>query len=185
MRDSNGGNDDGRFGEVRAAGGMATMAALRALLEPPAEALGYELLHLEYAAERGRNVLRVYIDAPGGIRVDDCEAVSRQLSELLDVEEPLRCAYELEVSSPGLDRPLVKPEHFRRHAGRRARIVMRAPGAGRECGDAGRRRYTGELLEADEQRVVLRIDGRRHELAYDEIRTARLEPAFDALLARR
>jgi len=176
MHDGSGG-----VGEARAVGGMTAIATLRALLEPPVDALGYELLHLEYAAMRGRNVLRVYIDAPGGIRVDDCEAVSRQLSELLDVEQPLPGAYALEVSSPGLDRPLVTPEHFRRHTGRRARIVMHAPPGG----DAGRRRYTGELLEADERRVVLRIDGERHELAYSEMRAARLAPSFDATAARR
>ena len=160
-------------------GGTFAAAPLRALLEPPTEALGYELVHVEYAPERGKNVLRIYIDAPGGIRVDDCEAVSRQLSAVLDVEQPLALsgAYELEVSSPGLDRPLVAPEHFRRHTGKRARITLNAPR------DDGRRRYTGTLLEADEERVVLLVDDAdeaKCELTYAEMRMARLEPALNA-----
>ncbi|MDA7967561.1 MAG: ribosome maturation factor RimP [Gammaproteobacteria bacterium] len=158
-------------------GGISAAAPLRALLAPPTEALGYELVHVEYAPERGKNVLRIYIDAPGGIRVDDCEAVSRQLSALLDVEQPLALsgAYELEVSSPGLDRPLVAPEHFRRHTGKRARITLNAPR------DDGRRRYTGTLLEADEERVVLLVDdAAKCELTYAEMRMARLEPALNA-----
>lgn len=177
----------------------ADTAALRTLLEPPVDALGYELLHLEYAAQNGRNILRVYIDAPGGIRVDDCEAVSRQLSALLDVEQPLSAAFDLEVSSPGIDRPLVKPEHFRRHTGSRARIVMHSrDGDAHAGGDShaaqdspprARKNYTGELLEADEQRVVLRVDGERHELAYAHMRMARLapesKPGFSASRARR
>lgn len=151
------------------------LETLRNLLEPPLDRMGYELVHLECATDGGRRVLRLYIDAPGGIGVDDCEAVSRRVSVLLDVEDEdaLPSAYLLEVSSPGLDRPLVKPEHFRRFAGTgsRARIVMQA-------GVGGRRRFTGELREADERRVVLEVDGEHHELAYDQMDTARLDPVF-------
>ncbi len=150
---------------------MTEPAALRDLLEPAVDALGYELVHLEFAAQGGNSVLRVYIDAPGGIRVDDCETVSRQLSARLDVEDAVDSAYLLEVSSPGIDRPLVKPEHFRRFTGSRARIVMRAH-------VLGRRRFTGELLEADERRVLLEVDGEPYELAYDDMATARVEPVF-------
>ncbi len=147
--------------------------ALRNLLEPAVEALGYELVHLEFSAQGGQRVLRMYIDAPGGIRVDDCEAVSRQVSAVLEVEDALAldAVGLLEVSSPGLDRPLVKPEHFRRFAGSRARIVLNAR-------VSGRRRFTGELREADERRVVLEADGERYELAYADMDTARLAPVF-------
>ncbi|MDD9855266.1 MAG: ribosome maturation factor RimP, partial [Gammaproteobacteria bacterium] len=117
-------------------------------------------------------VLRLYIDAPGGIRVDDCEAVSRRLNALPDTLDALRVAEHLEVSSPGLDRPLVKPAHFQRFTGRRARIVMRVPGA------AGRRRFSGELLAAGDERVLLEVDGERIELAYRDMATARVEPVF-------
>lgn len=150
-------------------------ATLRGVLEAPVEALGYELLHLELAG-RGSRILRIYIDAPGGIRVDDCEAVSRQLSAVLDVEldAAMPDAYHLEVSSPGLDRPLVKPEHFRRYVGQCARVMLNAP-------RDGRRRFTGELLEADANAdggVALNVDGERVQLAYDEMAAARLEPSF-------
>ena len=149
----------------------ANPAILRNLLEPPVEALGYELVHLEFSARGRDSVLRVYIDAPGGIRVDDCEAVSRQVSAVLDVEDCLPSAYLLEVSSPGLDRPLAKPEHFRRFAGRRARIVL-------NTSVSGRRRFTGELRDADQRCVVVEVDGERYELAYDDMDTARLVPVF-------
>ncbi|MGI9310235.1 MAG: ribosome maturation factor RimP [bacterium] len=148
-------------------------ASLRDLLEPSVEALGYELVHLEFTARGRDNLLRAYIDAPGGIRVDDCEAVSQRLSAVLDVEDPLQCAYQLEVSSPGLDRPLVTPAHFRRFAGRRARIVLRAGAHGHS-----RRRFCGELIEADERRAVIEVDGERYELAYADMQSARLEPTF-------
>lgn len=148
---------------------FAALASLRAVFEPAVEALGYELVHLEFSA---RGVLRVTIDAPGGIRVDDCEAVSRRLDALPETGEALRAAAHLEVSSPGLDRPLVTPAHFRRFTGQRARIVLRAPAAD------GRRRFTGALVEAGEQGVLLEVDGERFELAYRDMATARVEPVF-------
>ena len=154
---------------------LRQLRQLRELLEPPVEALGYELLHLEWSAQGGSRVLRVYIDAPGGIRVDDCETVSRRLSAHLDVEDALDAAFDtaylLEVSSPGLDRPLVKPAHFRRFTGSRARIVMREQ-------VLGRRRFSGELLQADERRVLLEVDGEPFELTYDEMASARVEPVY-------
>lgn len=150
----------------------ADLSTLRAAIEPAVDALGYELLHLEFSSRGGGRVLRLYIDAPGGIRVDDCEAVSRRLNALPDTLDALRVAEHLEVSSPGLDRPLVKPAHFQRFTGRRARIVMRGPGA------AGRRRFSGELLAAGDERVLLEVDGERIELAYRDMATARVEPVF-------
>ena len=150
----------------------ADLSTLRAAIEPAIDSLGYELLHLEFSAHGGGRVLRLYIDAPGGIRVDDCEAVSRRLNALPDTLDALRVAEHLEVSSPGLDRPLVKPAHFQRFTGRRARLVMRVPGA------AGRRRFSGELLAAGEERVLLEVDGERIELAYRDMATARVEPVF-------
>jgi len=95
-----------------------TVAGLRDMLEPGVRTLGFELVEVEYkGAAGGQNVLRVYIDSPKGITVDDCARVSRQVSALLDVEDPIAEAYVLEVSSPGLDRTLSKPEHFIRFSG--------------------------------------------------------------------
>ena len=144
---------------------------LRALLEPPVENLGYELVHLEFGSQDKNAILRVYIDAPGGIQVDDCATVSRQLSAVLDVEDPLNSSYFLEVSSPGLDRPLVKPEHFRQFVGDKARIVMATH-------ILGRRRFTGQMMEAGIDAVVLEVDGESYELPYKDMESAQLEPGF-------
>jgi len=174
-RDSGSVNGDGRLQRPAADSAAPTVAptvdtaSLRAVFEPAVDALGYELVHLEFSP---RGVLRVYIDAPGGIRVDDCEAVSRRLDALPSTGDALRAAAHLEVSSPGLDRPLVTPAHFRRFTGRRARIVMRA------AGSDGRRRFTGALVEAGEQGVLLEADGERFELAYRDMASARVEPVF-------
>ena len=151
---------------------LPNLRGLRNLLEAPVDALGYELLHLEFEGRGQGGVLRVYIDAPGGICVDDCEAVSRQVNAVLDAEDALHPVGVLEVSSPGLDRPLVKPDDFRRFAGRRARVVLKVP-------VNGRRRFVGELVETGERGVVMAVDGERYELAYTDMDTARLEPVFE------
>ena len=144
---------------------------LRTMLEPSVENLGYELLHVEQGSQGSQNVLRFYIDAPGGIQVDDCEAVSRQISAILDVEDPLEMKYLLEVSSPGLDRPLVKPDHFKRCLGEMVRIVMHTH-------VLGRKRFTGRMVETNDVTVVLEVDGESYELTYEDMETARLEPVF-------
>ena len=144
---------------------------LRELLEPTIEYLGYELVHLEFGLQGKDRVLRLYIDAPGGIQIDDCELVSRQVSLVLDVEDPLSVQYVLEVSSPGLDRPLVKPAHFRQFLGDTVKVVM---------GNYvfGRRRFTGRLIEATEELAVVEVDGETYELIYGDMVSARLEPVF-------
>ena len=139
------------------------------LLESPVDALGYELWHLQLVSHAGETILRLYIDAPGGIGVDDCEAVSRQVSAILDVEDAVSATkYALEVSSPGLDRPLVTPAHFRRYAGREVRVVMSNPTP------TGRRKFAGRLCEVSDVSVVIEVDGERYDLAYDDMDTARL-----------
>ncbi|MCP3668328.1 MAG: ribosome maturation factor RimP [Gammaproteobacteria bacterium] len=143
--------------------------ALKSLIEPQVESLGYELVHLELDTQGGNRVLRIYIDAPGGIQVDDCETVSRQLSLVLDVENPLSMPYLLEVSSPGLDRPLVIQSHFKRFLGRYARIVM-------ENHIMGRKRFKGMICEAGDDSVVVEVDGEQYDLPYEQMVSARLEP---------
>ncbi|HZR36126.1 MAG TPA: ribosome maturation factor RimP, partial [Nevskia sp.] len=100
---------------------------------------------LEFNPHKGSATLRLYIDAEEGIDIDDCARVSREVAATLDVEDPIKQAYQLEVSSPGLDRPLVKPEHFRRFRGDLAKIELLAPLPG-----SNRRRFRGELLDATE-----------------------------------
>jgi ribosome maturation factor RimP len=148
---------------------MASTARIQELLEPGARALGFEILAVELSGAGRSHTLRVYLDAPGGVTLDDCTAVSRQLSAILDVEDPLGGRYTLEVSSPGLDRPLTKPEHFRRFVGHRARIeLIRARD--------GRRRFSGVLSGADDAGIRLRADDAELEVAYADIEKARLVP---------
>ena len=149
----------------------STVTGLRGLLESSIENMGYELVHLELAGQGKNAILRIYIDAPGGIQVDDCESVSRHVSALLDVEDPLSGSYVLEVSSPGLDRPLVNPGHFKQFLGDQARIVMATH-------ILGRRRFTGQMVVADDEMVVVEVDGESFELPYKDMESARLDPVF-------
>ena len=128
--------------------------------------MGYELIDLQ--ASNGGRLLRLFIDKPGGIGLEDCAAVSRQLIRVLEVEG---VDYErLEVSSPGLDRPLRKAADFQRFAGARAEVRMRTADA------TGRRKFAGVLRGTAEGRVSLEVDGKTVELAFDDIDRARLVP---------
>jgi ribosome maturation factor RimP len=144
-------------------------AALLALLEPVVSGLGYELVGVEHVAAGRQGVLRVYIDAPAGIAVDDCERVSRQVSALLDVEDPIPGAYALEVSSPGLDRPLFGARDFSRFAGQRARIRLRAP-------LSGQRNFKGVLRGVVGDNVLVLVDDREMSLPLDQVEKANLVP---------
>ena len=141
------------------------------LIEPVVSGLGYELLGVEYIAQGRNSVLRVYIDSEQGIQLADCERVSRQVSGVLDVEEPLKGQYVLEVSSPGLDRPLFKPDHYARFVGHRLRVRMRRP-------QDGQRRFQGVLEGIDEEGILLHDadKGQGIKLAFAEIEKANLEP---------
>ena len=136
------------------------------------EPLGYELVGVEYLSQgRGGSLLRVYIDHEEGISVDDCAAVSHQLSGVLDVEDPIRENYSLEVSSPGLDRPLFFERDFVRFAGMRASIRLRT-----KLHD--RRRFEGVLRGVQEGKVLVETDGEVASLPLELIDKARLVPEF-------
>jgi ribosome maturation factor RimP len=137
------------------------------LIEPLVERLGYELVELEYSAGRTSAVVRLFIDRPEGIKVEDCERASREAAALLDVEDPIPTAYTLEVSSPGFDRVLRKPAHFVRFAGERVFVELKVP-------RAGRRRYTGTLLAVDDVGITLEVDKEKVEVPFAEIGKARL-----------
>ncbi len=123
---------------------------LTAAVEPVITGAVYELVDLEWKHESGAWVLRVFIDGPGGVTLDDCAKISRQLSATLDVSDLITVPYNLEVSSPGLDRPLKKETDFRRYLGKKAKIRTRRP-----IGDA-RRNFSGTLVAVDAG--VVRID---------------------------
>ena len=146
-----------------------TRDELLAMLEPAVERLGYEVSDLDVKLGGKHGVLRVFIDKPDGIGLDDCEKVSRAISALLDVEDPLPGHYDLEVSSPGLDRKLTKPAHFQRFAGETVKVQMRFP-------IEGRRRFRGTLVSSDDENIVVEVDGVAHTLPVATIDTARLVP---------
>jgi len=142
---------------------------LIALFEPALESQGYELIDVEFVTAQGGATLRIYIDKPEGIDMDDVTAASPVISELLDVEDPFPGAYSLEVSSPGLDRVLRKPEHFARFVDNRVRVELTAP-------RDGRKRYTGMLRRADGESIELEVDNFSVSIRLAEIGKARLAP---------
>lgn len=141
------------------------------LLAPVVDGLGYELWELEFASRAGGGVLRLYIDSPQGISLEDCERVSRQVSERLDESDPIPGHYNLEVSSPGLDRVLRTPAHFQRFLGERARVEMRSS-------VEGQRRFLGTVRAANDREVLLDVEGEEVRLPIDGIHKARLAPAL-------
>lgn len=142
---------------------------LTALIEPVVESLGYELVWLQLAAGDGDQLMRLYIDRPDGIVVEDCERVSREVSALMDVEDPISGHYTLEVSSPGLDRPLVKPEHFDAFTG--SEIKLRLVDS-----IEGRKRFRGVLTARADGEIEMLVDGTSHRFALRDIESARLVP---------
>ena len=142
---------------------------LRKLLEPTIERQGYELSDLEANLGGKGGVVRIFIDHPDGIDLEDCEKVSLAVSALLDVEDPLPGQYNLEVSSPGLDRKLTKVEHFQRFVGETLKVQTRFP-------VEGRKRFRGTLVSSNNENIVVEVDGTSHSLPLATIDTARLVP---------
>jgi len=142
---------------------------LVALIEPLLGRLGYELVDLEYSAGRSSSVVRIFIDKPEGIRVEDCEQVSREVSTLFDVEDPIANAYRLEVSSPGFDRVLRTKPHFERFMGERVFVELKVP-------RDGRKRYTGMLRQVADAGIEIEVDRQRVSVPFADIGKARLAP---------
>ncbi|MFT4257773.1 MAG: ribosome maturation factor RimP [Pseudoxanthomonas sp.] len=153
---------------------------ISALLAPTVQALGLELLGIEYLPAPGGATLRLYIDVSDAdretreVNIDDCEKVSREVSAQLDVEDPISGNYTLEVSSPGIERPLFAPEHFARHLGEEAKVALRLP-------QDGRRRLLGRIVAVNEGRILFDADGIDIEVAHENIEKARLVPDWVAL----
>jgi ribosome maturation factor RimP len=141
--------------------------SLRRLLEPVVEREGCELVAIEILGSPGRALLRVYIDTIGGVNVDVCARVSRAISPVLDVEDPFPGAWELEVSSPGIERPLQRETDFRRFVGFGVKVKL-APGP-------ERRRYSGLLKGLEDGHVLVEVDGQIFKLALDQIDKAHLD----------
>lgn len=141
------------------------------LFESEVAALGYELLGIELNQSTHGSILRVYIDKEGGIVVEDCVAVSRQLSAVLDVEDPVKGNYDLEVSSPGMDRPLFTVEQFKKYLGETIKLRLYE-----KCND--RKRFSGILKAVDDEEVVVDCDNEEYRVPFRLIERARLVPQF-------
>lgn len=151
---------------------------LTSLLQPLVEDLGYEFVGLHYSGSPKHPVLVIYIDASGGVAVEDCAKVSREIAAILDVEEPIAGKYRLEVSSPGLDRPLFTLAQFQQFSGEVAQISLFSP-------RDGRRKYRGKILGTEEGKVKMEQDGVEVTLDLGNIAKARLVPDYAGLFAGR
>ena len=149
---------------------------LNELLQPLVEDLGYEFVGLEYNSNPKHAVLRIYIDHENGVGIEDCETVSRETAALLDVKDPIRSHYNLEVSSPGLDRPMFTAAQYCQFAGNLVQITLFAP-------QDSRRKFSGPILGADDAGVRIEQDGTEVTLDIGNIVKARLVPDYEKILA--
>lgn len=147
--------------------GPVDLEKVRSLVSSVVAPLGYELIEVRFLTEMGRGVLRVMIDKESGVTVGDCQRVSRETETLLEVEGVVRDRYLLEVSSPGLDRPLVKEADFVRYAGKTASIKTREP-------IEGRRNYKGLLKGMEDGKIVMEIDKQEYKVPFELVERARL-----------
>ena len=145
------------------------------MLDSTIDDFGYELVHLEFTGGDKSRVLRLYIDAPGGITLDDCSFVSQQIGRLLDVEDPIEGRYSLEVSSPGIERPLAKREHFESALGQRIEVqtIVKIE---------GRKKFLGTLAKCAQTTVTIAVDGCEFEIELNNIRKARLKPDLQKMI---
>ena len=142
---------------------------LTELLAPTVESLGFELWGLELVSPQRKSTLRLYIEREEGVNVDDCAKVSRHVSSVLDVEDPIQGEYTLEVSSPGIDRLLFKPEQYALYIGEPIEVKLRMP-------YEGRRKFRGWLMGLEGDDVVVRVDDHEYLLPLRSVDRARVEP---------
>lgn len=142
------------------------------MLEPGVEALGYELVGVEFVRAGKHSILRVFIDHENGVTVDDCAEVSYQASAILDVEDPINTEYNLEISSPGLDRPLFKARHYEDAVGEIIQARLTVP-------MDNRRNFKGKLLSCEDGMISIDVDGQQFQLAVANIEKANIVPTFD------
>lgn len=144
-------------------------AELADLLRATIEAMGFDLWGLEYRAQGKQSLFRIYIDRETGVQVDDCASVSRQVSGILDVEDPIQGEYNLEVSSPGIDRLLFSVEQYQQYIGEWIEVKLRIP-------FEGRKNFSGTLVGIEDQDVVVRIGDDEYVLPFDSIDKAKVKP---------
>lgn len=150
---------------------MTIEEKIQGLLEPTVESMGFDFWGCEYLAAGKHSTLRIYIDKPEGVTVDDCGQLSRQVSAIMDVEDPISNAYMLEVSSPGIDRPLFKPEQYAANKGRTLKVRTSSP-------VLGRRNFKGPLVELFETHFEIEVDSEVYEIPFALVDKANLELEF-------
>ena len=147
-------------------------ATIEEIVQPIVDAKNFEIVDIEYVKEAGEYYLRVYLDKEGGISLSDCEVVSRELSEILDKKDPIKDNYFLEVSSPGLDRPLKKDKDFERYKGRDVEIKLYNP-------MNGSKQFKGELVGlTEDNNIKVIIDGEEVDFTRKEVALIRLAIKF-------
>lgn len=145
---------------------------MHALIEPVVTSMGFELWGIDYLSQGKHSRLVIYIDSPDGVTVEDCASISRQVSAVLDVEDPIAGEYRLEVSSPGMDRPLFTLDQYARFKGHVIALRLRAS-------FEGRRKFQGLLAGVEGDEVLLHLDGEEYCFPIDTIDQARVVPRFD------
>ncbi|WP_331346239.1 ribosome maturation factor RimP [Cellvibrio sp. UBA7661] len=148
---------------------------LENLIAPVVSSLGCELWGLEYLTQGRYTTVRIFIDGANGVSLDDCERVSRQISSVFDVEDPIDGEYTLEVSSPGLDRPLYTEAHYARYVGETISVRLR-------IARDGRRRFKGVITKVENGDVFLQVDNQEVQVSIDVIDKANVEPRYEELM---
>lgn len=156
---------------------MSKEARLHELVQPAITALGFEFVGLELIQHGRGATLRVYIDHPNRVSVDDCAKASHQIGAILDVEDPINGEYRLEVSSPGIDRPLFTPAHYALVVGQTVKLKLSVP-------NKGRRNFKGLLQAAGAEQIVLVVDGQEVNLPFSQIEKGNLVPDYDTLFGK-
>ena len=146
--------------------------SLKEMLEPAVNAVGMELWGIEYLSQGKHSILRVYIDSEDGVTIDNCEAASHQVSGVLDAEDPINGEYNLEVSSPGMDRPLFNFDQFAMYQGELIKVRL-------QMAVNGMRNFTGKLLEAKDDVLTFQVDNQQLTVSINQIDKANLVPIFD------
>ena len=151
---------------------MATLESrLLEMLTAPVEALGYQLWGIEYVQAGKHSILRIFIDSENGINIEDCAETSRQASAVLDVEDPISTEYTLEVSSPGVDRPLFTAAQYARYVGEDVKLQLTMP-------VGGSRNLKGAVIQVEGQMLTVKVDGKELVVALDNIRKGNLIAKF-------
>ena len=146
---------------------MANVQQVQQLIEPAVTALNYQLWGVELLSQGRHSTLRIYIDSPDGITVDDCAVVSHQVSGILDVEDPIKSRYTLEVSSPGIDRPLFTLDQYQQYVGEFIKLRLTAP-------FEGRRKFSGVLTAIEGEDIILLVDDEEYVLPIESIDKANI-----------